>query len=475
MSPENIASTCEKMPSEEGEEGGFGLTPELASYVRPDLMKKEIDGLVGVVDYTGESIYPGLDRLFGLSEQDFTPSENSMLVVPAMLSAVYKGSMSVDEAVVYMPELFQYKELVGNFDSIQSQEHRFSVLRSGYPDLGRVAGLWTSQELVKVIRPVLGFGGSDHLLPKVMTVSGKKTAYPKALFSLLVSLEKKRLDEVVRVGNRHYLGPKNWYQELVEKNDFCMLRGIALEPLNYLRKLLLSYQERVRSALDYCPEWGISEWESRRMDNLLQECFVLVGLLDNRYVESIKTNEEADKQLFLDPPPKARVFSRFRGFLIDRSEEEVLMRLNDEFLNLYDCRRPDSSLGIVFDQVVELAFLARRHIVLANIGIVYSALKGIVGLNSGMAEDLIEDGLVSIMENALDKYDIHKGYRFATYARWWALKAIEKSLSQKYFAAVRVPYGRVVEERMVEVYRQKIASGILSGGDGIDQEIKEME
>ena len=57
--------------------------------------------------------------------------------------------------------------------------------------------------------------------------------------------------------------------------------------------------------------------------------------------------------------------------------------------------------------------------------------------------DLISEGTIGLM-NAVERYDVDKGYHFISYAVWWVQQAILKAISQK-TRLIRLPLNRVGE------------------------------
>lgn len=79
---------------------------------------------------------------------------------------------------------------------------------------------------------------------------------------------------------------------------------------------------------------------------------------------------------------------------------------------------------------------AKNKLIEGNVRLVFSRSK--IFLNRGMSlEDLIQEGNLGLM-NALEKYDVTKGYKFSTYATWWIDQAMSRSLANK-ARLIRIP------------------------------------
>jgi RNA polymerase primary sigma factor len=85
---------------------------------------------------------------------------------------------------------------------------------------------------------------------------------------------------------------------------------------------------------------------------------------------------------------------------------------------------------------VEAGQAARERLVRANTRLVVSIAKRYRGCGVPFA-DLIQNGNVGLMR-AVDRYDHHTGYRFATYATWWIRQSVTRSLTN-HGRVIRIP------------------------------------
>lgn len=75
--------------------------------------------------------------------------------------------------------------------------------------------------------------------------------------------------------------------------------------------------------------------------------------------------------------------------------------------------------------------------------------------NQGLPlSDLISEGNIGLM-NAIDRYDVDKGYHFISYAVWWIRQAILKAICEK-SRLIRLPLNRANELVQIEKVRKDI-------------------
>ena len=81
--------------------------------------------------------------------------------------------------------------------------------------------------------------------------------------------------------------------------------------------------------------------------------------------------------------------------------------------------------------------------------------------------DLISEGNIGLI-NAIERYDVDKGYHFISYAVWWIRQAILKAVCEK-SRMIRLPLNRANELVQIEKARK-----MLEGAMTEDEEIKEI-
>jgi RNA polymerase primary sigma factor len=94
---------------------------------------------------------------------------------------------------------------------------------------------------------------------------------------------------------------------------------------------------------------------------------------------------------------------------------------------------------------------AREKIVNSNLRFVISIAKKFQGKGLPL-EDLISEGNTGLL-NAVNRFDIKKGYRFITYAVWWIRQAIIKAVSEK-SRMIRLPGNMVNDLTKIQKTRE---------------------
>jgi len=110
--------------------------------------------------------------------------------------------------------------------------------------------------------------------------------------------------------------------------------------------------------------------------------------------------------------------------------------------------------------------LAKHRLVQANLRFVVNVAKKYQ--NQGLPlSDLISEGNIGLM-NAIERFDVSKGYHFISYAVWWIRQAILKAICEK-SRMIRLPLNRANELVQIEKVRKEI-----QGRHGEEAEIRKI-
>lgn len=107
---------------------------------------------------------------------------------------------------------------------------------------------------------------------------------------------------------------------------------------------------------------------------------------------------------------------------------------------------------------------AQDRLVNANLRFVVNVAKKYQGQGLPL-EDMISEGNIGLL-NAVQRFDVEKGYHFISYAVWWIRQAILKAICEK-SRMIRLPLNRVNELVQIEKARKFVQ-------DGSDSEIREV-
>jgi RNA polymerase primary sigma factor len=101
---------------------------------------------------------------------------------------------------------------------------------------------------------------------------------------------------------------------------------------------------------------------------------------------------------------------------------------------------------------------AKEKLIRANLRFVVNVAKKYQNQGLPLA-DLISEGNIGLM-NAIDRFDVEKGYHFISYAVWWIRQAILKAICEK-SRMIRLPLNRANELVQIEKVRKDVqAEGI---------------
>ncbi|MDR3303218.1 MAG: RNA polymerase sigma factor RpoD/SigA [Treponema sp.] len=109
---------------------------------------------------------------------------------------------------------------------------------------------------------------------------------------------------------------------------------------------------------------------------------------------------------------------------------------------------------------------ARDKLATANLRFVVNVAKRYQGQGLPLA-DLISEGNVGLL-NAIERYDVDKGYHFISYAVWWIRQAVLKAICEK-SRMIRLPLNRANELVQIEKARR-----LVQDGRGLEAEAQEI-
>ncbi len=97
--------------------------------------------------------------------------------------------------------------------------------------------------------------------------------------------------------------------------------------------------------------------------------------------------------------------------------------------------------------------LAKHKLIKANLRFVVNVAKKYQNQGLPLA-DLISEGNIGLM-NAIERFDVNKGYHFISYAVWWIRQAILKAICEK-SRMIRLPLNRANELVQIEKVRKEL-------------------
>jgi RNA polymerase primary sigma factor len=163
-----------------------------------------------------------------------------------------------------------------------------------------------------------------------------------------------------------------------------------------------------------------------------------------------------------DPPVYDYTGDDSVGMYLKEMSRVPLLKSNEEFeiaIRIEDGRNARAELMRAtgrmrtldrqrLEALVQDGIIAREHILKANTRLVVSIAKRYMGRGVPFL-DLIQEGNLGLMKG-VEKYDVHKGFRFSTYATWWIRQTITRAIADQ-SRTIRVPVH--MSDRIRQIYK----------------------
>ena len=180
---------------------------------------------------------------------------------------------------------------------------------------------------------------------------------------------------------------------------------------------------------------GVDVVDPELLESPPAEAMILPGLEPWFETEPVENDASSDDSVGMYLKEMSRV-----PLLKADEEFEIALRIENgrkakiELLRIPNRRRILERQRL--EALVQDGILAREHIIKANTRLVVSIAKRYMGRGVPFL-DLIQEGNLGLMK-AVEKYDVHKGFRFSTYATWWIRQTVTRAIADQ-ARTIRVP------------------------------------
>lgn len=121
----------------------------------------------------------------------------------------------------------------------------------------------------------------------------------------------------------------------------------------------------------------------------------------------------------------------------------------------------------LFNQIEAGQEAVKEKVIVANLRLVVSVAKRYIRGSGMNMLDLIQEGNIGLIK-AVEKFDVHKGYKFSTYAMWWIRQAITRAIADQ-ARTIRIPVH--MKEQMNRITRVAREFTLENGYDPNVQEL----
>ena len=264
--------------------------------------------------------------------------------------------------------------------------------------------------------------------------------------------------------NNDIINPTNSELELIEKEQHLEEKDTRI--MNYLDSLCSELSEEEKNTI--YEELLSSEIINSR--STIKKYLDKLGYITNkdllievgRNIDTIlKSNRDIEKNA--DGDILSDYLHQIGSIPLFTSEEEkeIFCNLEKQNKKLAETNNKEEQ-----EQIINEILKIKQEISNHNLRLVVSIAKKYT--NRGLDfMDIIQEGNMGLMR-AIDKFDVHKGFKFGTYATWWIRQSITRALADQ-SRTIRVPVQ--IHELLIKlsVYKNKYYE--VKGKTPTDEEI----